>query len=49
MDTDTDKNKDNKRKSSKKNRKHVGLYIIFGVALVMILYYLVFINGVIAS
>jgi len=44
-----DKNKKKSKQSNSKKRKYIGLYIIFGVALVMILYYLVFINGIVAQ
>ena len=37
-------NKNNVEREGKKKRKFIGLYIIFGVALVMIIFYLIF-NG----
>ncbi len=43
----TDKN--NKHKGKGKKTKYYGLYIIFGVAIIMILYYLIFVSGIIAS
>jgi hypothetical protein len=42
-------NNDEKGSNKNKKRKFIGWYIIFGVAIFMILYYLVFINGIIAK
>ncbi len=43
-------NKKNRKKQNKgKKRKYTGLYIMFIVAIFMLLFYVVFVNGIMAS